>query len=67
MVFVGRAMSGIIHLRRVKPATAAHNAVEGEGRAATGKGTEKAVVEKDEKVTASAKPDKSAAEKKAGH
>ena len=51
----------------IKPATAAHNAVEGEGRAATGKGTEKAVVEKDEKVTASAKPDKSAAEKKAGH
>ena len=51
----------------IKSATAAHSAVEGEGRAAVGKGAEKAVVEKDEKVTASAKPDKGAAEKKAEH
>lgn len=51
----------------IKPAVAAHSAIEGEGKTATGKGAEKAVVEKDEKVTTSTKPDKGTAEKKAAH
>ncbi|OGS78663.1 MAG: hypothetical protein A2Z94_00495 [Gallionellales bacterium GWA2_55_18] len=51
----------------IKSATTAHSAVEGEGIPATRKGAEKAVVEKDEKVTTPTKPDKGTAEKKAAH